>query len=133
MKFMSPKIPIIILMKDAGLLHSPCGMRLYSCSPRGVVKAVYFLSSSCIGMLKKPEVRSIVLKRQLPPRAARQSDWCGKGWASFKVRAFSHLKSVQIRNPPSFFHTITSGEAYSLEDFLIIPFSSISVRTCLNF
>ena len=54
-------------------------------------------------------------------------------WTSLTMWSLSHLKSVHTRRPPFIFHTSTNGEPYSLLDFLMISFSSISSRVSFNF
>lgn len=53
-------------------------------------------------------------------------------WVGILSLALNQQKSVQILRSPFFFHTNTSGKAYSLTDLLIMPLSSISDKTSLS-
>lgn len=48
LKFKSPRT---ILINEAGLLHNPCDNLLYLYNAIAVMKAVYFLCSSAMGIL----------------------------------------------------------------------------------
>ena len=101
--------------KVAGALQRPKGTWLNSNScPLLVQNAVFSLSCSDIGTCQYPLFRSRVENHLAPWRASRRSSILGKGWASLMVAALSWQKSTQNRRLPSFFLTITTGEAHGL-------------------
>ena len=81
----------------------------------GVVKAEYFLSSSCSGMLKKPEVRSIVLNKEFPPSAAKPGGGEGEHLSgsscstSESLYRYGDLHSISTQEPREMhIHWLTS-------------------------
>ena len=98
--------------KVAGMLQRPKGAWLNSKSwPPLVRKAIFSLSRSWIGTCQYPLLRSRVENQRAPSKASRRSSMRGRGCASLMVAALSCRKSTQKRRLPSFFLTITTGEA----------------------
>ena len=110
----------------AGALLRPKGTWLNSKSwPQLVRKAVFSLSHSWIGTCQYPLLRSRVENQRAPCRMSRRSSMWGMGCASLMVAALSCLKSTQKRRLPSFFLTITTGEAQGLLEGRMMPFLNI--------
>ena len=106
--------------KVAGALQRPKGTWLNSKSwPLLVQKAVFSLSR------QYSLLRSRVENQQAPCRASRRPSMRGMGCASFMVAMLSCLKSMQNRRLPSFFLTMTTGEAQGLLEGRMMPFVNI--------
>ena len=112
--------------KVAGALQRPKGTWLNSNSwPLLVRNAVFSLSRSWIGTCQYPLLRSRVENQRAPWRASRRSSMRGMGCVSFIVAALSCLKSTQNCRLPSFFLTMTTGEAQGLLQGRMTPFDII--------
>ena len=108
------------------MLQSPKGTWLNSNSwPLLVRDAVFSLSRSLIGTCQYPLLRSRVENQRAPCSASRKSSMLGMGCASFIVAALSCLKSTQNHRLPSFFLTMTTGEAQGLLEGWMMPLDSI--------
>ena len=70
-------------------------------------------------------LRPRVENQRAPCRASRRSSMRGMGCASFIVAALSCLKSTQNCRLPSFFLTMTTGEAQGLLEGRMTPFVNI--------
>ena len=109
----------------AGALQRPKGTWLNSNNwPLLVRKAVFSLSRSWVGTCQYPLFRSRVENQRAPCRVSRSS-MRGMECASFTMAALSCLKSTQNRRLPSFFFTMTTGEAQGLLEGRITPLDSI--------
>ena len=83
-----------------------------------------------MGTCQYPLFRSRVENQRAPCRTSRRSSMRGMGWASLIVTALSCLKSMQNRRLPSFFFTMTTGEAQGLLEGRMTPLESICC-TCV--
>ena len=88
-------------------------------------KAIFSLSHSWIGTCQYPLLRSRVESQWAPWSASRRSSMRGMGCASFTVAALSCLKSTQNHRLPSFFFTMTTGEAQGLLEGWMMPLDNI--------
>ena len=112
--------------KVAGALQRPKRTWLNSNSwPLLVRKAVFSLSRSWIGTCQYLLLRSRVENQRAPYSESRRSSMRGMGCASFIAAALSCLKSTQNRRLPSFFFTMTTGEAQGLLEGRMMPLDSI--------
>ena len=87
----SPRVFCIIRWNVAGAFTSPNGMVLNSYRPFFVLKAVFSLSSSLIGICQYPEARSNVVNHFPFPIQSKVSSILGIGKLSFFVTALSLL------------------------------------------
>ena len=112
--------------KVAGALQRPNGTWLnsYSC-PLLVRNAVFSLSRSMIGTCQYPLFKYRVENQRAPFNASRRSSIRDRGCASLTVAALSCQKSTQKRRLPSFFFTITTGEAQGLLEGRMMSLASI--------
>ena len=97
----------------------PKGIRRNSYVPSGVTNAVLNISSSATGICQYPLLRSIFEKNFDFPNCWKRSSEVFIGCGSATVTLFNFLQSTQMRFEPSFFFTITAGEAYGDDDFQI--------------
>ena len=117
----------------AGALQRPNGTWLNSNNWLLLVwKAVFSLSHSWIGTCRYPLLRSRVESQRSHCRASRRLSMRGMGCASFTVAALRCLKSTQNRRLPSFFFTMTTGEAQGLLEGRMTPLDSICLTWAIS-
>ena len=74
-----------------------------------MVKSVYCLDSLAIFTCQNPLFKSMHEKMRVPTMVSMISGTLGRGWASFSVLSFSHLKLIQNLKVPYFFRTNTTA------------------------
>ena len=110
----------------------PNGILVNSYCPSGVTKAVLCTSSGATGVCQYPLVRSIFDKYFLPLSLWNKSSAVVMGSGSTSVILFNFRKSTHTLLEPSFFFTMTMGNAYGDVDGLTTPISSIVSTSFLN-
>ena len=110
----------------------PNGILVNSYCPSGVTKAVLCTSSGATGVCQYPLVRSIFDKYFLPLSLRNKSSAVVMGSGSTSVILFNFRKSTHTLLEPSFFFTMTMGNAYGDVDGLTTPISSIVSTSFLN-
>ena len=108
------------------------GILTNSYCPSGVTKAVLCTSSGATGICQYPLVRSIFDKYFLPLSLRNKSSAVVMGSGSTSVILFNFQKSTHIVLEPSFFFTMTMGDAYGDVDGLTTPISSIVSTSFLD-
>ena len=112
--------------KVAGALQRPNSTRLNFYSwPLLVRNTIFGLSASRMGTCQYLLFQSRVENQQAPWRASNRLQMLNKGCTSMTVAAFNCRKSMQKRSLPSFFCTITTGDAQGLLKGRITPLSNI--------
>ena len=89
-----------------------------------MVKAIYCLDSLAIFTCQNPLFKSMHEKMWAPTMVSIISGILGRGWVSFSVLLFSHLKLIQNLKVPSFFHTnMTALHQGEVDGWIALPFN----------
>ena len=85
-----------------------------------------------MGTCQYPLFKSRVVNQRAPCSSSRRSSMRGMGWASLIVAALSCLKPTENWRLPSFFFTMTTGEAQGLLEGWITPLDSICCTCAIS-
>ena len=110
----------------------PNGILVNSYCPSGVKKAVLCTSPGATGICQYPLVRSIFDKYFLPFSLQNKSSVVVMGSGSTSRILFNFRKSMYTLLEPSFFFTMTMGDAYSNVDSLTALIANTVSTSFLN-